>query len=109
MRGGSAGDDIPGPVRRGQVVQRVIVDGWTAGEAARAAGLDERLVARWVAAYRRRGMASLRENAGGPFLPQRLALFVCALRRGLAHWLGAPSAAPTASLSPLRRTRDDRR
>ncbi|HEV2303385.1 MAG TPA: helix-turn-helix domain-containing protein [Stellaceae bacterium] len=109
MKGGSEGGDIPGPVRRGQIVQRVIVDGWTTREAAGAFGLDERLVVRWVAAYRRCGMASLREDASGLYLRQRLAFYFRTICRGVAQWLGTPSAAPPATLSPLRRSHDDRR
>jgi hypothetical protein len=48
------------PAQRGQIVQRVIVDGWTSAEAAAAVGVPERLVDAWVADYRRHGMASLR-------------------------------------------------
>ena len=102
MKDGSESSGVPGPARRGQVVQRVIVDGWTAAEAASAAGLDERSVARWVADYRRRGMASLREEAGAPYLRQRLLLWLRTLRRGLAP------AQPPANASPLRLSREDR-
>jgi hypothetical protein len=48
------------PAQRGQIVQRVMVDGWTSADAAAAVGLPERLVDAWVADYRRDGMASLR-------------------------------------------------
>jgi transposase-like protein len=48
------------PAQRGQIVQRVIVDGWTSAEAAATVGVPERLVDVWVADYRRNGMASLR-------------------------------------------------
>jgi transposase-like protein len=48
------------PAQRGQIVQRVIVDGWTSAEVAAAVGAPERLVDAWVADYRRHGMASLR-------------------------------------------------
>jgi transposase len=46
--------------RRGQIVQRVIVDGWTTARAAAAFDMPRRLVEIWVADYRRHGMASLR-------------------------------------------------
>ena len=49
---------------RVQMIQRVLVDGWSTAQAAQACGATERQVARWLAAYRRRGMASLREPAG---------------------------------------------
>ena len=51
------------PAQRGAVVQRVQVDGWSVREAAAAFGLPERRLAGWVAAYRRHGMASLRDSA----------------------------------------------
>jgi Helix-turn-helix domain len=78
------------PARRGRIVQRVLVDGWSAAQAAAAFGLSERRVARWVAAYRRRGMASLREAAAGEGAPAgwvrrlraRLARLVAVRRRG---------------------------
>ena len=46
--------------RRGQIIQRVLVDGWSPDRAAAAFGVTERQVVGWVAAYRRWGMASLR-------------------------------------------------
>jgi transposase len=46
--------------RRALIVQRVLVDGWTSAKAAATFGVSERLVADWVADYRRYGMASLR-------------------------------------------------
>jgi hypothetical protein len=52
--------------QRGQIVQRVLVDGWTVRQAAAAFEIDERCIARWVAAYRRRGMASLRCDDTAP-------------------------------------------
>jgi transposase-like protein len=51
------------PAQRGIIVQRVLVDGWSLAEAAAAFGIAERRIAGWVAAYRRHGMASLREDA----------------------------------------------
>ena len=50
-------------------MQRVLVDGWTPEDAGAPFGIDERLVARWVAAYQRHGMAALRGEVaveGGP-------------------------------------------
>ncbi|HEX3863004.1 MAG TPA: helix-turn-helix domain-containing protein [Stellaceae bacterium] len=58
--------------QRGQIVQRVLVDGWSAAQAAATSGVSEREVARWVAAYRRYGMASLRN----PSRVTRLADFI---------------------------------
>jgi len=49
--------------QRGQIIQHILVDGWTTAETAEAYGIAERHVERWVEAYRRRGMSSLREGA----------------------------------------------
>jgi transposase len=54
---------------RGLIVQRVLVDGWSPEEAGAPYGVNEQLVARWVAAYQRHGMAALRGTdaiSGGP-------------------------------------------
>jgi transposase-like protein len=50
--------------QRGQIVQRVIVDGWTTVEAAAAFGVPRRIVEVWVYDFRRHGMASLRQDPG---------------------------------------------
>jgi hypothetical protein len=60
MRQSSSGRHRVTAVRRGQIVQRVIVDGWTTARAAAAFDMPRRLVEIWVADYRRHGMASLR-------------------------------------------------
>jgi len=95
--------------QRGQIVQRVLVDGWSTAQAAATFGLQERRVARWVADYRRDGMASLRENDSGERLWQRwirrlrgaVARFYGGLRRGF----GLVEPAPCIE---LRRTGDKR-
>jgi Homeodomain-like domain-containing protein len=50
-------------VKRGQIIQRVLVDGWSPAEVAAVNGIAERQVVRWLATYRRHGMASLRRDA----------------------------------------------
>jgi|SRR5262249_7478116 transposase-like protein len=50
-------------MQRAQIIQRVLVDGWSPAQLAQACGIEERQIARWVAEYRRRGMASLRTEA----------------------------------------------
>jgi hypothetical protein len=52
------------PVQRGQIIQRVIVDGWESVDAATSFGVPKRLVDLWVADFRRNGMASLRRDPG---------------------------------------------
>ena len=58
--------------RRALIIQRVLVDGWSPAQVARSCGLEERQVARWVAAYRRRGMASLRGEIASERLYRRV-------------------------------------
>ena len=51
--------------QRGQIVQRVIVDGWTSIEVAAAFGVPRRTWSSvWVTDFRRHGMASLRQDPG---------------------------------------------
>jgi len=76
------------PAQRGQIVQRIIVDGWTSAEAAAAAGVPERLVDAWVADYRRHGMASLRHIPRKTVAAEILRL-----------WLGRPVRAGSRTIS----------
>jgi transposase-like protein len=102
------------PAQRGQIVQRVIVDGWTSAEAAAAVGVPERLVDAWVADYRRHGMASLRHVPRKTVAAEILRLWlgrpVSAVSRTVSTGLRRLSARqqPT-SPSSLDRLNDDRR
>ena len=95
--------------QRGQIVQRVLVDGWSTAQAAATFGLQERRVARWVADYRRDGMASLRENDAGELLWQRwirrLRGAVARCYGGVRRGFGLVEPAPCIE---LRRTGDKR-
>jgi len=95
--------------QRGQIVQRVLVDGWSTAQAAATFGLQERRIARWVADYRRHGMASLREDAAAEGLLQRWFRRVrSAFSRcygGLRRGFGLVEPAPCIE---LRRTGDKR-
>jgi hypothetical protein len=62
MSKNSATDRSITVARRAQLIQRVLVDGWSPAQVAKSCGVEERQVARWVADYRRRGMASLRAD-----------------------------------------------
>jgi transposase-like protein len=100
--------------RRGQIVQRVLVDGWTIARAAAAFDAPPRLVEIWVAAYRRHGMASLRRAPRRTVIAERLALWllrpIAAMRRrmstGLRRFFVPRRHAAPAS---MRAVKDDRR
>jgi hypothetical protein len=95
-------------VRRGQIIQRILVDGWSPAEAAAFLGVGQRQVVQWVAAYRRDGMASLRGDFASERAPARwarrlravMARFFAGLRGGERH----PEPAPCVEL----RCRDER-
>ncbi len=114
MKNRSAERPNPTPAQRAQIIQRVMVDGWTTAEAASAAGLSERLVDIWVAAYRRHGMASLRhapsKSAATELFRLRLSRPLRAALRGIAEsvrWISAPNRAPGPA--QLRRSNEDGR
>jgi transposase-like protein len=114
MKGRSSRLRILSAAQRGQIVQRVIVDGWQVADAAAAAGVPERLVAAWLADYRRTGMASLRhrprKTAAAEYLDRRFLRPARLVLRGVAiamRWLFAPGR--PAPPSPIRRSQDDRR
>ena len=96
-------------VQRGQIIQRVLVDGWTPAQAGLAFGVTELQIMRWIAAYRRYGMASLRGEVAAEYstaswvrgLHALLARWVGELRRGIGTDLGA--------CVELDQHRDDRR
>ncbi len=99
--------------QRGQIVQRVMVEGWTSAEAAAAFGIRERLVAAWVADYRRYGMASLRDRPGKSIAAEVIRLRLVHPVRAACHSIatGLRSALADkrpAAPSPLRRSQDDR-
>ena len=98
------------PARRGQIIQRVLVDGWSSADAARSLGVHKHLVEVWVAEFRRRGMASLRQGSRDTISAELLRLTVpmqttwrkiaIGLRR---FFLSEPYAGPV----PLRRSQKD--
>jgi Helix-turn-helix domain len=98
------------PAQRGQIVQRVIVDGWSTAAVAHAANVPERLVVAWVADFRRHGMASLRHKPGKTVAGRRRVFhwtrrFALMMANGL-RWLFLPNR--PLSPSPIRRSQDDR-
>jgi hypothetical protein len=97
-------------VQRGQIIQRVLVDGWSAAQAAEVFDIQERQVTRWVADYRRHGMASLREEYATESPQHR---WMRALRGWLLRWFGGlrriASRPEPAPCIVLRRIGDDPR
>jgi transposase-like protein len=110
MRHSSSGRHAIAAARRGQIVQRVIVDGWTTARTAAAFDMPRRLVEIWVADYRRHGMASLRRvprrTVAAEIVELRLLRPVAAMLHGLRR-LFARRRRP-APIS-LRGSNDDRR
>ena len=99
-----------GPItaaQRAQLIQRVLVDGWSPAQVAKSCGFEERQIARWVADYRRRGMASLRADIAPERLYHRaIARVRLALVQGFGLvWRGV---APATSMV-LPSARDDER
>jgi transposase-like protein len=93
--------------QRGQIVQRVIVDGWTSVEVAAAFGVSRSLVDVWVADFRRYGMASLRQDAGRTIAAEMIQLTMwrpvrAILRKVLIRFRGSLAAETPVQPLPLR-------
>jgi transposase-like protein len=98
--------------QRGQIVQRVIVDGWTSVEVAAAFGVPRRLVDVWVADFRRYGMASLRQDAGRTVAGEMIHRTVSRPARAMLHKIltglrGSLAAEPLVEPLPLRHSNKD--
>jgi len=96
--------------RRGQIVQRVLVDGWSVRQTASVFGVEERSISRWVRAYRRRGMASLRcEDTASERIWRRILIALQRLvpQASVAVWQLLGRRAEPAPCVVLRRGRDD--
>jgi helix-turn-helix protein len=90
--------------QRGNIVQRVLVDGWSIEQAAATFGIAERRIAGWVAAYRRHGMASLRDDAAFERAPRRWWWLLRLMGARLAARLrGGPDGQPARSIRLARR------
>jgi len=100
---------------RGHIVQQVIVEGRSIEDVAAASRVSERLVAAWVAGYRRHGMASLRRRPRKSVAAEMFELSmlrpVRAVLRGVSvsiRWLFSSASRPVPP-SSIRRMPDDRR
>ena len=96
------------PAQRGQIIQHVLVDGWSPAQAAAAYDISERHVERWVAIYRRHGMASLRAESAADGPPRRWKRRLRALVARISAVLYGDSEAPPARCIVLRRAGDER-
>ena len=95
---------VIGPMQRGRIIQRILVDGWTAAEAAASFGVTERQVVRWIAAYRRYGMASLRDATAAEGWRRRLWATLARLFIGVHGGFNRAAPAPSGE----QRRGDDR-
>ena len=113
MKNRSLPREIITPARRGQIIQRIIVDGWSSEQAACSFGVSKRLVETWVADFHRNGMASLRHDPGLTYAGGMVQLaFSRPLRAmfrkiaiGLRRWI---LLEPVVEPLPLRRSNEDR-
>ena len=89
--------------QRGQIVQRVLVDGWTSVEVAAAFGVEKRIVEVWVTDFRRHGMASLRQDPGRSIAAEMIRFVVWRPIRAMWRKLvsGYGSLAPETLVQPL--------
>ena len=79
---------------RGRIIQHVLVDGWSPAQAAAVFEVGERQVVRWLAAYRRHGLASLRNDAALERPPRRWLRRLAAMFGRLAAELRGEDARP---------------
>jgi hypothetical protein len=98
--------------RRGQIIQRVIVDGWTSAAVSAAFGVPERLVDVWVADFRRRGMASLQSDFGQSIAAEIIQVAVARPVRTFWRWISIglrrfSAIDPLVQPLPLRRSNED--
>jgi hypothetical protein len=98
--------------RRGQIIQRVMVDGWTSAAAAEFFGVPARLIDVWVADYRRNGMASLRRPPGQTIVAEVVQVSISqpvrtSLRRLAAALRRLFAAEARTEPLPLRRSNKD--
>lgn len=99
--------------RQALIVQRVLVDGWQIRDVAAAYAVEERRVEAWVVAYRRHGMASLRQAPSRSLWGEMLRLKLHWPLTATFHRLCAGlryliKREPPARLAPLRRSREER-
>ncbi|HEY1260611.1 MAG TPA: helix-turn-helix domain-containing protein [Stellaceae bacterium] len=103
-----------GPAQRGQIVQRIIVDGWSTAAAAAAFHVPKRLVEAWLSDYRRHGMQSLRHRPRKSVIAEMVRLKIVEPVLSALHLVAVllhplETREPHVQPLPLRRSRDERR
>jgi hypothetical protein len=94
--------------KRGQIVQRVLVDGWTSVEVAAAFGVPRRIVEVWVNDFRRHGMASLRQDPARTITAEMIRFTVWRPVRAMWRKLrGSLAPEPLVQPLPLRHSNKD--
>jgi len=98
--------------QRGQIVQRVLVEGWTSIEVAAAFGVPRRIVEVWVTDFRRHGMASLRQDPGRTIASEMIRFMVwrpvrAMWRKLLIGLRGSFTPEPLVQPLPLRHSNKD--
>jgi transposase-like protein len=94
--------------QRGQIVQRILVDGWTSVEVAAAFGVPRRIVEVWVTDFRRHGMASLRQDPGRTLAAEVIRSTVWRPVRVMwRKFLGSLAPEPLVQPLPLRHSNKD--
>jgi transposase-like protein len=94
--------------KRGQIIQHVLVDGWSPAQVAAVYDVSERQVTRWVAAYRRHGMASLRGDGAAEHRPRRWIWRLRSLAARMSAALYGEVDAQPARCIVLRHGKDER-
>jgi transposase-like protein len=93
--------------KRAQIIQRVLVDGWTTAQAAAAFDVSKRLVDSWLADFRRNGMASLRRAPNETIAAGAVRSLCTALRRIAGALRRSITEESAVEPLPLRRTSED--
>jgi transposase-like protein len=94
--------------QRAQIIQRVLVDGWTIAEVATSYGVPKRLVDSWVADFRKSGMSSLRHQPGQTIATEIARSLRTALRRISIGIRRSSTVAPVVEPLPMRQLNRDR-
>jgi hypothetical protein len=93
--------------QRAQIIQRVLVDGWTTAQVASSYGLPKRVVEVWVADFRKNGMSSLRHQPGQTIAAEIWRSLSTALRRLGIGLRRSFAGEPAVQLLPLRRSNQE--